>query len=192
MVVDVKFAAKCILLLNSHKFYVDVRYLANVLRMSCEEFQEAVDALKNGGQGTISTTTIRSGGSFTPNPKPYHQKISFSESVDNILNLHESDYGRKGVDVSHSTTSPSDAVLHERCRYYRIGNNRERMMSMAPSLQRDIVKMVVGTHQLLESQYHELARQRKNIWRGWIEGTDNVTLYNEKHLPYIIVYFPDV
>ena len=66
------------------------------------------------------------------------------------------------------------------------------MMSMAPSLQRDIVKMVVGTHQLLESQYHELARQRKNIWRGWIEGTDNVTLYNERHLPYIIVYFPDV
>ena len=63
---------------------------------------------------------------------------------------------------------------------------------MAPSLQRDIVKMVVGTHQLLESQYHELARQRKNIWRGWIEGTDNVTLYNERHLPYIIVYFPDV
>ena len=57
MVVDVKFAAKCILLLNSHKWYVDVRYLANVLRMSCEEFQEAVDALKNGGLGTRSTRT---------------------------------------------------------------------------------------------------------------------------------------
>ena len=88
MVVDVKFAAECILLLNSHKWYVDLRHLANVLRMSCEEFQEAVDAFKNSGQGT---RTGRSGGSFIPNPKPYHQKICFSKSVDNILNLHESD-----------------------------------------------------------------------------------------------------
>ena len=182
MVLDVKYAAKCILLLNSHKWYVDSRYLARVLNMSCEELQEVVAAFKKGGEGA------RTDGLFKPNPKPYDQKISFSESVDNILNLHESDYGRKGVDVSHSTTSPSDAVLHERCRYYRIGNNRERMMSMAPSLQRDIVKMVVGTHQLLESQYHELARQRKNIWRGWIEGIDNMTLYNEKHLPHTSLF----
>ena len=121
MVVDVKFAAECILLLHSHKWYVDVRYLAYVLMMSCEDFQEAVDALKNGGQGTISTRTSRSGGSFTPNPKPYHQKISFSESVDNILNLHEADFGRKGA-PSLAATSPSTDVLNERCRSYRIGN----------------------------------------------------------------------
>ena len=57
MVVNVEYVADCIHLLNSHKFYVDVRYLANVLRMSCEEFQEAVDALKNGGLGTRSTRT---------------------------------------------------------------------------------------------------------------------------------------
>ena len=44
MVVDVEFAADCILLLNSHKWYVDLRHVANVLRMSCEEFQEAMDA----------------------------------------------------------------------------------------------------------------------------------------------------
>ena len=49
MVVDVEFAVECILLLSSHKWYVDLRYLANVLRMSCEELQKAVDALKNGG-----------------------------------------------------------------------------------------------------------------------------------------------
>ena len=98
MVVNVEFVADCILLLNSHKFYVDVRYLANVLRMSCVEFQEAVDALKNGGLGTRSTRTNRSGGSFIPNPKPYHQKISFSESVDNILNLHEANFGTSVVE----------------------------------------------------------------------------------------------
>ena len=69
MVVDVKFAAECILLLNSHKWYVDKRYLANVLRMSCEEFQEAMDGLKNGGQGTRSFRTSQSGGSFIPNPR---------------------------------------------------------------------------------------------------------------------------
>ena len=109
MVLDVEYAAECILLLNSHKWYVDSRYLAHVLNMSCEE---VVAAFKKGGEGA------RTDGLFKPNPKPYDQKISFSESVDNILNLHESDYGRKGVDVSHSTTSPSDAVLHERCRYY--------------------------------------------------------------------------
>ena len=191
MVVDVKFAAECILLLNSHKWYVDKRYLANVLRMSCEEFQEAMDALKNGGQGTRSSRTSRSGGSFIPNPKPYHQKISFSESVDNILNLHEADYGRRG-DSSLSATSPSEAVLQERCRSYRIGNNRERIMTITPCLQKEIVKMVIGTHQLLETKYHDLGRQRKNIWRGWIEGTDHVDLYDQQHLTYIILYFPTV
>ena len=44
MVVDVEFAAGCILLLNSHKWYVDSRYLANVLRMPSKKFQEAADA----------------------------------------------------------------------------------------------------------------------------------------------------
>ena len=82
MVVDVKFAAECILLLTSHKWYVDKRYLANVLKMSCEEFQEAMDALKNGGQGRRSSRTSRSGGSFIPNPKPYHQK---NEEILNVL-----------------------------------------------------------------------------------------------------------
>ena len=75
MVVNVEYATECILLLNSHKWYGDIRYVANVLRMSCEGFQETIDAFKNGGQGTRSTRTIRSGGSFIPNPKPYHQKI---------------------------------------------------------------------------------------------------------------------
>ena len=120
MVVDVEFAVECILLLSSHKWYVDLRYLANVLSMPCEEFQEAVDALKKGGQGT------RTDGSFKSNPKPYDQKISFSESVDNTLNLHEADYGNKSAPFL-AATSPSDAVLRERCRYYRIGNNRENV-----------------------------------------------------------------
>ena len=52
--------------------------------------------------------------------------------------------------------------------------------------------MVVGMHQYLETQYSELARQRKNIWRGWIEGTDHVKLYDQQHLTYIILYFPTV
>ena len=66
------------------------------------------------------------------------------------------------------------------------------MMTITPSRQRDIVKMVVGTHRHLETQYSELARQRKNIWRGWIEGTDHVELYDQQHLTYIILYFPTV
>ena len=65
-------------------------------------------------------------------------------------------------------------------------------MTITPSLQKEIVKMVVGTHQVLETQYRELGRQRRNIWRGWIEGTDHVELYNQQHLTYIILYFPTV
>ena len=99
MVVNVEFTGGCILLLNSHKWYVDSRYLANVMRMPCEEFQEAMDALKNGGQGT------RTDGSFKSNPKPYDQKISFSESVDNILNLHEANFGNKKCSLSCSNIS---------------------------------------------------------------------------------------
>ena len=154
MALDVEYAVNCILQLDSHKWYVDVRYLAYVLMMSCEELQEVLVTLKNGGRGS---RTSRSGGSFVPNPKPYHNKISFSESVDNVLNLHEADYGRRDA-FSLAATSPSDAVLHERCRYYRIGNNRERMMTITPSRQRDIVKLVVGTHRDLETQYSNLAR----------------------------------
>ena len=174
MLLDIGYAVECILLLNSHKWYVDVRYLAHVLNMSCKELQEVVIALKKGGRGT---RTCRSGESFVPNPKPYHQKISFSESVDNILNLHEADFGRTSAPFL-AAMPPSDAVLHEQCRYYRIGNNRERIMSITPSRQREIVKMVVGTHQYLETQYSELARQRKIIWRGWIESIDHVKLYS--------------
>ena len=37
-----------------------------------------------------------------------------------------------------------------------------------------------------------MARQRKIIWRGWIEGTDHVELYDQQHLTYIILYFPTV
>ena len=186
MVVDVAYAVECMLLLNLHKWYVDLHYLTHVLMMSCEELQKPVDALKNGGRGTRTTRTSRSGGSFIPNPKPYHQKISFSESVDNILNLHESCYGRKSAPFPKATP-PSDAVMHERCWYYRIGNNREQITSITPSLQKDIVKMVVGTHQLLENNFNDLARQRKKIWRGWIDGTDHISLYDEKHLTYIIL-----
>jgi len=182
---DVQFFAECVLLLDSHKWYIDIRYLAHVLRMTCEEVQEAVDALKKGGQG------VRTDGSFKPNPKPYDKKICFSESVDNALNLHEAHYGNASASFV-TGSSPSEAVLQEHCTYYRVGNNRERITSLTPSRQREIVKMVVGTHQWLETRYHKLARQRKNIWRGWIDGTDNVKLYDEKHLTYIILYFSDV
>ena len=65
-------------------------------------------------------------------------------------------------------------------------------MTITPCLQKEIVKMVIGTHQLLETKYHDLGRQRKNIWRGWIEGTDHVDLYDQQHLTYIILYFPTV
>ena len=75
MVLDVEYAAECILLLNSHKWYVDSRYLAHVLNISCEELQEVVAAFKKGGEGA------RTDGLFKPNPKPYDQKISFSESA---------------------------------------------------------------------------------------------------------------
>ena len=120
MALDVEYAVNCILQLDSHKWYVDVRYLAHVLNMSCEELQEVVIALKKGGRGT---RTCRSGESFVLNPKPYHNKISFSESVDNILNLHEADFGCKDAAPFLAAMSPSDAVLHEQCRYYQIGNN---------------------------------------------------------------------
>ena len=114
------FFAECVLLLDPHKWYIDIRYLAHVLRMTCEEVQEAVDALKKGGQG------VRTEGSFKPNPKPYDQKMCFGESIDNTLNLHEADYGRKGSGNSFLlASSPSEAVLQEHCTYYRVGNNRE-------------------------------------------------------------------
>ena len=109
MVLDIGYAVECILLLHSHKWYVDIRHLAYVLKMSCKELQEVLVTLKNGGRGS---RTSRSGGSFVPNPKPYHNKISFSKSVDNVLNLHEADFGHKDAS-SLAATSPSDAVLHE-------------------------------------------------------------------------------
>ena len=120
MALDVEYAVNCILQLDSHKWYVDVRYLAHVLMMSCEELQEVLATLKNGGQGS---RTSQSSESFVPNPKPYHNKISFSESVDNVLNLHKADFGRKDAAPFLAATSPSDAVLHEQCSYYQIGNN---------------------------------------------------------------------
>ena len=51
MALDVEYAVNCILQLDSHKWYVDVRYLAHVLMMSCEELQEVLATLKTVGEG---------------------------------------------------------------------------------------------------------------------------------------------
>ena len=51
MVLDIGYAVECILLLTSHKWYVDIRHLAYVLKMSCEELQEVLVALKTVGEG---------------------------------------------------------------------------------------------------------------------------------------------
>ena len=50
--------------------------------------------------------------------------------------------------------------------------------------------MVTGTHSFLD-KYGEYKSRRQQIWKEWIEGSNNITsaLYTSDHLPYIARHF---
>lgn len=62
-------------------------------------------------------------------------------------------------------------------------------------IQKDIIKMVTGTHPALQVCEKAYIDRRKQCWTAWVDGHGNgsitATLYRS-HLPYIVVFFKHV
>ena len=60
------------------------------------------------------------------------------------------------------------------------------------TVQREIVKYVIGTHQTLIRHFPEVAKFRQENWRSWLDGGENSELYRACHLTDIAIYFWNV
>ena len=82
---------------------------------------------------------------------------STSSHCDNILNLHCADVGRKS-NASEEVSEPSCSVVEEECTFARLGRVHLHNKAITPRVQREIVRYVIGTHQILIRQYPKLAK----------------------------------
>jgi len=138
MTVDVTAIADEIQDLSPGKYFRDARRVAFLIGRSQEDLVEFFTAIKRRGQCVD--------GKWQPNPAPYNVIDIESQAVDNILNLYKQSTGNKADD--HSILSESSpGILGERCDCCLLGSSRlrsdESAKSITPSLQRDMVGMII-------------------------------------------------
>ena len=158
MTVDVTAIGDEIQELSPGKYFMDARRIAFLIDRPQEELVEFFKALKRRGQCVD--------GKWQQNPAPYNVIDIESQAEDNILNLHKQTYGQKTGDYS-ILSEPSPGILGERCDYCLLGSSRLRSgklaRSITPSIQREMVGMIIGEHRDLISQYSDLAAERRRI-----------------------------
>ena len=184
MTVDVTAIGDEIQELSPGKYFMDARRIAFLIDRPQEELVEFFKALKRRGQCVD--------GKWQQNPAPYNVIDIESQAEDNILNLHKQTYGNKADD--HSILSePSPGILRERCDYCLLGSSRlrsdESAKKITPSLQRDMVGVIIGQNRFLTTKYPVLMEERRQIWRDWANGGSNSDLYDTGHLPWILMYY---
>ena len=161
------------------KYFRDVRRVAFLIGRPQEDLVEFFTAIKRRGQCVD--------GKWQLNPAPYNGLIDIkSQAEDNILNLYKQSTGGKADD--HSILSePSPGILRERCDYCLLGSSRlrsdESAKKITPSLQRDMVGVIIGQNRFLTTKHPVLMGERRRIWRDWANGGSNSELYDMGHLP---------
>jgi len=97
------------------KWHWDIRHLAETLNITEEQLGGFIKRVESGGSGKKSDS------SWVPNPAPYQTPIS-ENRIDNVLNLHYIDSGRKGsLANSVDIVEPSTSVLEQESRLLRLG-----------------------------------------------------------------------
>ena len=166
--------------LPSSKWYLDARHLAELLDISVGHLDSFLKCIASGGVGK------KSDDSWIPNPAPYK-----TPDCDNILNLHCADVGRKS-NASEEVSEPSCSVVEEKCTFARLGRVHLHDKAITPRVQREIVRYVIGTHQILIRQYPKLAKIRQENWLNWVNGGQGSAMYQATQLPYIASAFQNV
>ena len=183
MTVDVTAIGDEIQELSPGKYFMDARRIAFLIDRPQEELVEFFKALKRRGQCVD--------GKWQQNPAPYNVIDIESQAEDNILNLYKQTTGNKAN--AHSILSePSPGILGERCDYCLLGSSRlrsDKLRSITPTIQREMVGMIIGENRDLNSQYPKLAEERRKIWRDWADGGSNSELYDTRHLPWILMHY---
>ncbi|KAL7453283.1 hypothetical protein ACHAWC_004950 [Mediolabrus comicus] len=163
------------------KWIYDERALAAKLGLSMADFRRFIRMVETEGDG----------------PSPYSAKIDLSSSVRNNIGLYRINHGRKSKksedDETTDEVKPSlEASSAEGSIYYQHGASRDafdRRVTM--DLQKELTKMVVGTHPYLGKFGEKYVQERKKTWRAWIMNDDTAeqkvlaNLYISNHLPYI-------
>ena len=153
-----------------------------------EQLNGFIKRVESGGSGKKTDS------SWEPNPAPYQTQIKLTDNqIDNVLNLHYIDSGRKDslantVDIAE----PSTSVLEQESRLLRLGRVYTHNNAITPKIQREIVKFVIGAHQTLTKHYPEVAKFRQENWRDWVDGGKNSDKYQFFHLTWIAAEFPGV
>ena len=67
--------------------------------------------------------------------------------------------------------------MEQGSRYIWSGRISTRNKEITVTVQREIVKYVIGTHQTLLRHFPEVTKFRQNAWRSWVDGEENSKLY---------------
>ena len=170
------------------KWHWDIRHLAETLQITVEQLNGFIKRVESGGSGKKTDS------SWEPNSAPYQTPIKLTDNqIDNVLNLHYIDNGRKGsLANSMDIVEPSTSVLEQESRLLRLGRVYTHNNAITPKIQREIVQYVIGTHQRLTQYYPDVAKFRRENWRDWVDGGKNSDKYQIFHLIFIAAEFPDV
>ena len=75
--------------------------------------------------------------------------------------------------------------------YYQIGRKEARDKRITMNFQKELIRIVIGTHSLLDKYGEEYKTRRQQLWRDWIDGSNPITsaLYDRDHLPFIALHY---
>ena len=170
--------------LPSSKWYWDINHFAESLEISVPEVNGFIRCIEKGGTG------LKSDDSWLVNPKPYNKPINISSLQDNLLNLHVTSIGDKRA-TAPNITQPSIEIIDRETKFMGLGRVTKRNKLITAKLQRDIIKMVIGTHRGLK-KFPDVAEFRQTHWKSWIDGTGEASQYQIIHVPHIAKWFWDV
>jgi len=171
--------AESILRLDSSKWIYHEGALATKLGLSLDQLHSFMQTIVRGGSNV---------------PPPYNIAIDLDSGGDNILNLHRMKHGDRSTSNSDDNSDEEPSLTHLATglsTYYQIGRKDTIDKRINIKTQLDLIKMVTGTHPLLDKFGDEYKSRRQQIWKEWIEGSNNITsaLYTSDHLPYIALHF---
>ena len=131
------------------RWLIDIHHFASCLDLTVDQVEAFFKCIENGGSG------VRKDGTWKANPKPFNTKTNLSSNEENRLNLHCYATGRKGAPYLFGEPSPN-AVDYD-SKYIYLGMVAKRRQEITLSIQRDIVKYIVGTHKTLTRSSQVLA-----------------------------------
>ena len=167
---------------KASKWVWDVHHFAAKLGISVEQASCFLKCIEKGGKG------VKKDGTWTANPVPYDKKIDLSSDADNILNLHLRSGGQKTGHSDHFD-EPSPEIVKQSSIYVRLGSVRSFKWVGTVTVQKEIARYVMGTHQTLVKHWPNVAKIRQRIWRSWIDGESNGELFQSSHFPWIVAKF---